>query len=446
MPRIFELKKQRQKLVDKARAEYDRMSTPEEGKEFRALSTEDKAQVDAILADVTSLDELIDRLEAIEGLGNPSEDSVEGEEEMNSAECDVVKNSKRKTQPYRIDGRELNSLDPMERARAIYSSKEYRKAFNGWARHGQLILPAEFRDMTLGTSSAGGYLVTPTQISDDITMALNNLVFLRSLATIETVTTAQSLGVRQLTTQPSDAAWTSEIGSISADSTMAFGLRSLTPNLLTKLINISIRLLEATPDAEPLINDRLAYKFAVAEENAFMNGTGSSQPLGLFTASASGIPTSQDYVVTASSSTTIAADNIISAKYQLKQQYLAEKSVRWIFHRVFVNQLRLLKDSQNRYLWFDGAGYSSMDKPAPPTFDGIPVAISEYAPSAATAGSYCGLLGALKYDRVAQVRDMQIQRLLELYAGTSEVGFLARRWFDGSPVLAEAFVRLQIHA
>ena len=39
---------------------------------------------------------------------------------------------------------------------------------------------------------------------------------------------------------------------------------------------------------------------------------------------------------------------------------------------------------------------------------------------------------------------MMIQRLVELYAGTNEVGFIGRRWVDGSPVLEEAFSRLKL--
>jgi HK97 family phage major capsid protein len=37
-----------------------------------------------------------------------------------------------------------------------------------------------------------------------------------------------------------------------------------------------------------------------------------------------------------------------------------------------------------------------------------------------------------------------IQRLVELYAATNEVGFIGRRWVDGAPVLDEAFARLKM--
>ena len=37
-----------------------------------------------------------------------------------------------------------------------------------------------------------------------------------------------------------------------------------------------------------------------------------------------------------------------------------------------------------------------------------------------------------------------IQRLVELYAATNEVGFIGRRWVDGAPVQDEAFARLRM--
>ena len=39
---------------------------------------------------------------------------------------------------------------------------------------------------------------------------------------------------------------------------------------------------------------------------------------------------------------------------------------------------------------------------------------------------------------------MQIQRLVELYAATNQVGFIGRMELDGMPVLEEAFVRVKL--
>ena len=41
---------------------------------------------------------------------------------------------------------------------------------------------------------------------------------------------------------------------------------------------------------------------------------------------------------------------------------------------------------------------------------------------------------------------MQVQRLVELYAETNQTGMIGRMESDGMPVLAEAFVRVQLGA
>lgn len=439
----FEARNKRAKLIHDAREVVEHANV--EG-EIRSLSQEDKDQVAKMMEDVSSLDELITSLESIESVEVESKDSMDPAKKTDYPEENDSRRS-RKSAPQSVERR----TSPNE----IRATPEYRKAFNDFL-HGRAVpdsyrsgaplgpggAAGEYRDSTLSTQSAGGYLVTPTQISADVTMAINNLVFVRKLSKVESVTTAQSLGVRQMTVQPSDPSWTTEIAAFSNDSAMTFARRDLTPNLLVKAFGLSIRLLQASSDVESIVTERLAYKFSVAEENAYLNGSGSGQPLGIFTASASGIPTSQDVVCTAASSTTILADDLITAKYSLKQPYLASPSAGWVFSRAAVNQIRLLKDTLNRYLWVDGGGFNS----APETILGIPLYVSEYAPNTFSAGDYIGALGNFAYYRIAEVKDMEVTRLNELYQGTNEIGFIGRKWLDASPVLPEAFVRLQIHA
>lgn len=76
---------------------------------------------------------------------------------------------------------------------------------------------------------------------------------------------------------------------------MAFGTRELKPQLPTKLLLASERLLRiSAPPMETIIRQRLVYKNAVPQENAFLNGDGVNKPLGVFTASDDGISTSRD--------------------------------------------------------------------------------------------------------------------------------------------------------
>ena len=129
---------------------------------------------------------------------------------------------------------------------------------------------------------------------------------------------------------------------------MAFGRRELHPHILTKGLKISRKLLGKVPDVESLVRDRLAYKFGVTMEKAYLTGIGAGQPLGVFVASNDGIPTGRDYS-TGNSATAMAFDGLIGAKYTLKQQYWAKAA--WLLHRDGAAQIAKLKDSDGQYIW-----------------------------------------------------------------------------------------------
>ena len=59
-------------------------------------------------------------------------------------------------------------------------------------------------------------------------------------------------------------------------------------------------------------------------------------------------------------------------------------------------------------------------------------------------GQYVGLLCDWSHYWIADALTLQIQRLTELYAEKSQVGFIGRMETDGQPVLAEAFVRVKL--
>jgi len=105
--------------------------------------------------------------------------------------------------------------------------------------------------------------------------------------------------------------------------------------------------------------ERLAYKFGVTEEKAFMTGNGSGQPLGLFTASADGISTGRD-VSTGNTTTAIQFDGLIEAKYSVKGAYWA--NAKWLFHRDAMKNISKLKDGEGQYLWLPSVREDEPDR------------------------------------------------------------------------------------
>lgn len=410
-----ELREERATIVNEARKTW-----AEAEKRDGGVTEEDKAAFDKAM---DAADKLVEDFERIER----SERHVE--------DIDAPQERSGKPAGSRPRG------DSGERRNAGAAVKEYRH----WLETGEIQANfrneqrrnPETRDTVIGTAAKGGYLVTPVEISDDLTKQMNDNVFMRRLAKITYVTSAQKLGIRQLTTRMSDANWTTEVGSVTEDTTQAFGRRDLEPQLLTKLSLVSIRTLLLVPDAESEVTDELAYKFSITQEKGFLTGSGSSQPLGVFTASSSGISTGRD--VTAASSTAVVADDLINVKFSLKQQYLQDPSAGWIVHRDLVKMVRKLKDSYGQYIWQVG-----LQNGAPDMILDLPYYMSEYAPNTFTTGLYTAVIGNFKYYRIAQVKDLMIQRLVERYADTNQIGFIGRIWVDGSPVLEEAFGRLKL--
>lgn len=419
----YKLRREAAAILEKANAEKRDMS-PEENEKFDELCQH--------------VDKLAKQMEAAAAEENEDEGRDEDEEgaEKEGNERAAQRLRDLESRGDRASrGRSTGGMNPKGRdAGEGRDSKQYRGAFGEWMKTGR-----ETRDLALGTTSAGGFLVTPTKLSNDLVIALNNLCFVRGLADVETLTEAANLGVCKITTDVSDADWTAEVpeSELTADSSLATGRRDLSPQLLTKLVLVSHKLLQFSSRVESIVNQRLAYKFAVAEEKAFLTGNGSGKPLGLFYASSDGISTGRD--TTCASTTLFTADELIDLAYSIPAQYTKSPSFGWIMHRLSVAKCRKFKNGDGYYIWQAGI---AMDRPD--TLLNFPVYQSEYAPSTYTTGLYVALLGDMKYYKIADVANLEMQRLNERFATKNQVGFLGRRYLDGSPVLEQAFARLKL--
>ena len=297
----------------------------------------------------------------------------------------------------------------------------------------------EIRALQADADIYGGFLVAPTQWVLRLIKAMDNLVFIRSLATTFPVTKSESLGAPSLDNDPADPTWTAEIATGTEDSTMSFGKRELTPHPLAKLLKVSEKLLRVSAmDVESLVIERLAYKFAVVEEYAYLLGSGSNQPVGVFTAAAAGvgISTSRD-VSTGNTATNVTFDGLMEALYALKSQYHPKAT--WVFHRNGIKKARKLKDGDGQYIW-----NPDVKGGQPDMILSRPYKMSEYVPETWSASQYVGIIGDFSYYWIADALDMRVQRLNELYAANNQVGFIGRRESDGMPVLEEAFARVKL--
>lgn len=431
---------QRATILKQARAIIDTADA-----EKRSLSAEEQANWDKAMTDFDTLDAEIGK----------EEKALEQRSKLAAAEERINATRGRKTDPEQPDGqrREVKGDDaefrdlyghlPRREFEALQArnSPEYRSSFNRFVYTGQraaILQEAEFRAEQAGADTYGGSLLAPIEYVAELIIFLNNLVFIRQLATKHTVTEAQGLGAPSLDADVSAPVWTTEIATGNEDTSTRFGKRELFPHPLAKLIKISRKLLRINAvNAQELTMKRLGYQFAITEESTYLTGSGANQPLGMFTPSPMGISTARD--ITSSVTASFSADDFIEMYYSLPQQYLNSETIRWIMHRSFVKAVRKLKDSEGQYLWT-----VALDAGRPATLLGKPVVMSEYAPSTVASGDYAALFGDLQYYWIADSLNMTIQRLDELYAAQNQVGFIARQESDGMPVLEAAFSRLKL--
>ena len=406
MKDLNELRRKRGNIIEQMRALVDKAD-----QEKRSLTPEENDQWSRMDADQEAI-----RME------------VEREERQAKLDADRKSFDKPPAPMPEPETREGNGANPR-------ASEEYRTQFNDMLTRGYR--PDEHRALQADSQVGGGYLVAPEQFINQLIESLRDDVLIRQLATVIPVQKATSLGVPILQARPDDADWTVELKTGSPDTAMSFGKRELHPHPAAKRILVSTFLINhAVLSVDQIVRDQLAYKFGITQEKAFLTGSGSGQPLGIFTASPNGIDTDRD-VSTGNANNGIGADGLINAKYALKGQY--QKTARWVFHRDAISGIRKLKDGDGQYLWQPGL---VADKPD--TILGLSFFMSEYAPNTFTTGKYVGIIGDFSFYWIADSMEFSIQVLKELYAESNQVGYIGRMECDGQPVLSEAFIRVKL--
>lgn len=395
MNKIYELKQDRANIVAQMREIMNRNEAAEMNADDKATYDRLEKEFDALNQRIAAEEKLLDRERTIE----PEKKSADKRDERGTLFARALGG---------------NAAD----------IAAYRNDFTG--------------DYVLGTGATAGYLAAPTQFVEQLIQGLNDEVFVRAHAHITpAIGAAQSLGFPYRATAAADADWKSEVEAAGVESTLTYGLREFKPQRMTKLIKLSKTLVGHSNMAPGVVLDELRRVIGVTQEKAYLTGNGTGKPLGLFTASANGVPTTQD--VTATEATKLRFDDLINLKYGIKGQYHANAS--WIMHRTTVKAVAKIKDLDGQYIWQPAAQAGQPDR-----LLGAPVYMSEFAPNTMTAGLYVAVYGDLSYYWICDADQLAIQVLNELYAVTNQVGYLCQYFGDGAPVVGEAFARLKMGA
>jgi len=282
--------------------------------------------------------------------------------------------------------------------------------------------------MQEGTASEGGYLVP-----DEYQMDLIQLARDRSFALNECTIVNMSRDTIKLPKEASlvSVAWTSEEGGIT-ESEPTMGEVQLSAKRLDGYAKVSNELLQDSAiDIVGMLTEQFAYAIGLELDNQVLNGTGSPVS-GVLTAAAG-------YSVVMSSGKTnfssINADNLSEMISKMDEGYQA--NARYIFNKLIMHYIRILKDSNNAYI------YAKPGNGTPGTIWEFPYFQSAKAPSTSGANTAFVSFGNFKYFYIgrrlgAMALDIDPYGLFTTYQTRFR---MVTRW-GLAIAMAKAFVRL----
>jgi HK97 family phage major capsid protein len=317
--------------------------------------------------------------------------------------------------------------DPGEFSKKSEAEALQARAWENYLKMGEK-LPMDQRAVLAGDQISAGYLTPPNQVARGIIKAADDAHVIRQLAFTQTVPESVDLGVINLNTDVSDFSWTTEVKEPTEASDPEFGQRHFVPHPAEQLRKYSAQFIRSASAGVEFINGRVVYHMGNTQENAFMTGDGSKKPLGIFTQSADGIPSTR-YVSTGNTQTQIKADNLLEAQGNQKDAYMSK----WLFHRNVLTHIRKLKDGNGQFIFRPG-----LEMGAYPTLLGEQYILSEFAPKTFTAGLPVYAYGDYSYYWIVDSLKMHFQVFAEKYA-PKYIGYYWMFATDGQPVLGEAF-------
>ena len=385
---ILELREKRNKAWEAAKAFLESHRT-----EKGTLMAEDDATYTQMEQEINDLGKEIARLERQEAL---------------EAELNRPVNQPLTTKPGSGRG---------EEPKTGRASDEYRKAMLDAFRSNFKRVSNILQE---GVDADGGYLV-PEEYDHRLIDTLSEENIMRRLAT--TITTSGEHKINIAATKPA-ASWIEEGGALTfGDAT--FSQILLDAHKLHVAIKVTEELLyDNAFNLEGYILDQFGKALANAEEDAFLNGDGTGNPLGLFAATGGG-------TVAGTLTAAIKSDDMLDLVYALKRPY--RKTASFIMNDKTLSSLRKLKDNNGAYIW-----QPSYQAGEPDRVLGYAVHTSAYAPEDAIA------FGDYKYYNIGDRGTRSFSELRELFAGNGMIGYVAKERVDGKLILPEAVQILKL--
>ena len=305
-----------------------------------------------------------------------------------------------------------------------------KRAFGRYLQRGDAAL-SDIETRNLTTAANGGGYLAPEVFANEIIKGLVEWSPIRQYARVMTITAGEVQMPKRTGTMT--AAWVAETGA-RASTEGTYGQESLTPHEAACYVDVSNALLEDNAyNLQGEISADASEEFGRLEGAAFVDGTGSGQPEGLWTATGIG------ETITGSTASLDNADCMIDLFYALPSFY-ARNGV-WLMNRSTMGIVRKLKDGDGSYIWKEGLAEGQ-----PATLLGRPVVEAPDAPDI-EADSYPIMFGDLRqgYRIIDRIQLAALRDPFTL-ATTGQTRFHFRRRTGAKVLKTEALKKLKVSA
>jgi len=408
--------------------------------EKRALTPEEQAAFDNLMAQVDDHEVRISDLEAAAGIqaNDIADAAVARSSKLAKAEEASKKVAVRKSAPIEAPAyvRDFNDKQ---------STEDKKLALRGWlgyhsiegitdrqreaAQRSGLDLHNNKLSFRLGgkaprnvqearaqslTGSAGGYTV-PQGFLNQLEESLLAFGGMREVATVLRTDSGNDLPIPTVNDTGNVGAILAENSQV-AEQDMTFAQITLKAyKYSSKLVRVSAELLQDTAiDLESFIGNALGNRIARILNTHFTTGDNSSKPQGVVNAGTG---------VTCASASAITYGELLDLQHSVDPSYRA--NARFMMHDSTLKAIRKLVDDQNRPIF-----QADITGASPGTLLGMPIVINQDIATIAT-GAKAIVCGDFSKYIIRDVTDFTLLRLEERYADYHQVGFVGFSRHDG---------------
>jgi HK97 family phage major capsid protein len=348
-----------------------------------------------------------------------------------------------------VDHGDSRGMMGLKQFQAI-STKEYTEAFDQYIRDEKRLTATQYKALTEGTDSAGGFLVptetmakllvkdpAPTSLAANVSI-LNTSRDNLNIPKVNYAAAGAAAAANNQYTSGMRTTWTGEVPAAATTARVTapvFGQTSIpiyTCMMSLLLTNDFIE--DAAIDIQGWIRDKFTETANLLDEDMILNGTGSNQPMGLVASTHATVNHEIFGKIRAEaigSSSAITNTLLEALPFKLPDQY--HGNAKWCFNIANVGlKIFQLKDTAGRTLYGGGLYDMSNANGTWRQLLGFPVIASAFAPNQG-ANLFCVYFGDFKgYSLIRRV-GFSVQVLNETYAETNAKCLLGRYRIGGAP-------------